>query len=90
MGKKSIENLPELQGRRSDYLTPSETAGATKLDQYERLMEAPMQQTNQKQMMPQTADSLLSLRSGWREEDRDKYLREVSLQVALSTLTYQF
>ncbi|XP_041816840.1 gastrin-releasing peptide [Chelmon rostratus] len=78
MGKKSIENLPELQGRRSDYLTPSETAGATKLDQYERLMEAPMQQTNQKQMMPQTADSLLSLRSGWREEDRDKYLREMS------------
>ncbi|XP_076613398.1 gastrin-releasing peptide [Chaetodon auriga] len=78
MGKKSIENLPELQGMSSDYLTPSETAGATELHQYESLMEALMQRKNQKQKTPQTADSLLGLRSGWREEDRDKYLREMS------------
>ncbi|KAA8584484.1 hypothetical protein FQN60_008269 [Etheostoma spectabile] len=75
MGKKSIESLPELQetNQDSDYLTPFETAGVT-----ERLMEALMQQKNQKQTTPQTADRLLRLQSGWREEDRDKYLREMS------------
>ena len=75
MGKKSIESLPELQqtNRDSDHLPPSETAGVT-----ERLMEARMQHKNQKQTMQQTADRLLQLHSGWREEERDKYLREVS------------
>ncbi|XP_031173724.1 gastrin-releasing peptide [Sander lucioperca] len=75
MGKKSIESLPELQetNHDSDYLTPLETAGVT-----ERLMEALMQQKNQEQTTPQTADRLLWLQSGWREEDRDKYLREMS------------
>ncbi|XP_070781372.1 gastrin-releasing peptide [Enoplosus armatus] len=78
MGKKSIESLPELQERNSDYLTPSDTAGVTELDRSERLMEALLQHKNQNQMTPQTADRLLRLRSGWREEDRDKYLREMS------------
>ncbi|XP_075961531.1 gastrin-releasing peptide [Anarhichas minor] len=75
MGKKSIESLPVLQetNHDSDYLPPSETSGVT-----ERLMEAAMQQKNQKQTMPQTADRLLRLHSGWRGEDRDKYLREMS------------
>ncbi|XP_034751731.1 gastrin-releasing peptide isoform X3 [Etheostoma cragini] len=75
MGKKSIESLPELQetNQDSDHLTPLEKAGVT-----ERLMEALMQQKNQKQTMPQTGDRLLRLQSGWREEDRDKYLRELS------------
>lgn len=87
MGKKSIESLPVLQETNSDYLTPSETAGVTDLDRYEHLMEALMQQKNQNQMMPQTADRLLRLRSGWRQEDRDKYLREVSLWIVLSAST---
>eukprot|EP00064_Thunnus_orientalis_P005724 superscaffoldBa00000573_g5738 len=80
MGKKSIESPKELQdtNQDSDYLTPSETAGVIELDRYEGLMEALLQQKNQKQTMPQTADRLLFLRSGWREEDRDKYLREMS------------
>lgn len=82
MGKKSIESLPDLeQETNSDYLPPSETAEVTELDVYERLMEA-LQQKNQKQTTPQTADWLLRLRSGWRDEDRDKYLREVSLIVS--------
>ncbi|XP_073334328.1 gastrin-releasing peptide [Pagrus major] len=75
MGKKSIESLQETN---SDYLTPSATAGLTVMEQYNGLMEALMQQKNQKQKMPQTADRLLRMRSGWREEDRDKYLREMS------------
>ncbi|XP_042364976.1 gastrin-releasing peptide [Plectropomus leopardus] len=75
MGKKSTDSLPELQETHhdSDYLTPSQAAGVT-----EHLMEALMQQKNQKQTMPQTADRLFRLHSGWREEDRDKYLREMS------------
>lgn len=81
MGKKSTESWPELQETNSGYLTPSETAEVTELDQYQRLMEARMQQKKQKQVMPQTADRLLRLRSGWRGEDRDKYLREVSLWI---------
>lgn len=78
MGKKSIESQPELQetNHDSDYLTSSETAGVT-----ERLIEALMQQKSQKQTVPQTADRLLRLYSRWREEDRDKYLREVSLWI---------
>ncbi|XP_074474322.1 gastrin-releasing peptide [Sebastes fasciatus] len=76
MGKKSIESLPGLQGSNhdSDYLTPSETAAGVT----ERLMEALMQQKNLKQTTPQSADRLLRLHSAWREEDRDKYLREMS------------
>ncbi|KAM7368875.1 hypothetical protein PAMP_013180 [Pampus punctatissimus] len=72
MGKKSIESLPELQdtNQNSDYFTPSETAGVTELDRYERLMEVLLQQKNQKQKMPQTADMLLWLRSGLREENK--------------------
>lgn len=84
MGKKSIEDPPELQdsNQDSDYLTPSETVGVTQLDRYERLMEALLQLKNQKQMMPQTADRLLWLHSGWREEDKDKYLREVIFSIS--------
>ncbi|GAA6230064.1 gastrin-releasing peptide [Lates japonicus] len=80
MGKKSVETLPELQETNPDsnYLTPSETAGVTELDRFERLIEALLQRESQKQMRLQTADRLLRLRSGWRQEDRDKYLREMS------------
>ncbi|KAK9532503.1 hypothetical protein VZT92_009884 [Zoarces viviparus] len=75
MGKKSIESPPVLQetNHDGDYLPPSQTAGVT-----ERLMEAAMLQKNQRQTMPQTADGLLRLHGGWRGEDRDKYLREMS------------
>lgn len=76
MGKKSIESLQETGN--SDYLMPSASAGVTVMERYDGLMGALMQPKNQKQKMPQTADRLLRLRSGWREEDRDKYLREVS------------
>ncbi|XP_030291211.1 LOW QUALITY PROTEIN: gastrin-releasing peptide [Sparus aurata] len=75
MGKKSIESLQETGN--SDYLMPSASAGVTVMERYDGLM-ALMQPKNQKQKMPQTADRLLRLRSGWREEDRDKYLREMS------------
>ncbi|TNN85285.1 Gastrin-releasing peptide [Liparis tanakae] len=57
-----------------DYLPPSEPAGVTR-----RLMEALLQQKTQRRrrVQPQAADTRrLRLRSGWREEDRDKYLRE--------------
>ncbi|XP_034079985.1 gastrin-releasing peptide [Gymnodraco acuticeps] len=67
MGKKSIEPLQESEGERV-YLSPSEAAGVT-----ERLLEALMQQKEQK-----PADRLLLLHSGWRQEERDKYLREMS------------
>lgn len=75
MGKKSTESLET----NSDYLTPSETVRVTELDRYQGLLEALMQQKNQQQMMPKTADRLLRLRNDWRGEERDKYLREVSL-----------
>lgn len=78
MGKKSTDSLAELQDANSDYLTPSEAAGVTEMERYERLMEAPQQQKSQKQM---NAERLLRLRSRWREENRDKYLREVSLWI---------
>lgn len=76
MGKKSIESLPDPQETNLDneYLTPAETAGVTELDLYERLM----QQKSRKQMNPQTANRLFRLGSNWREENRNKYLREVS------------
>ncbi|XP_034403135.1 gastrin-releasing peptide [Cyclopterus lumpus] len=76
MGKKSIESPPEPQETHPDrdYLRPPETAGVT-----QRLMEALLQQKTQKQRMPQAAGRRrLRLQSGWREEDRDKYLREMS------------
>lgn len=80
MGKKSIESLSERQETNpdNDYLTPPETAGVTELDLYQRLM----QQKTPKQMNPQTANRLLPLGGNWREENRDKYLREVSQWVS--------
>nr|XP_020456534.1 gastrin-releasing peptide-like [Monopterus albus] len=80
MGKKSIESLTELQESNPDsaYLTSSETAGVTELGRYEHLMQALMQLKNQKPIEPQTADRLLHLQGDWREEGRDKYLREMS------------
>ncbi|XP_034565865.1 gastrin-releasing peptide [Notolabrus celidotus] len=81
MGKKSTDSLAELQDRNTDYLTPSEVAGVTEMEQYERLIKALKQQKNQKQMI---AERLLRLRSGWREEDRDKYLREMSNLLVLA------
>uniref|UniRef100_A0A3Q1IPG5 Uncharacterized protein n=1 Tax=Anabas testudineus TaxID=64144 RepID=A0A3Q1IPG5_ANATE len=76
MGKKSIESLPEPQetNLERDYLKPPEAAGVTELDLYERLM----QHKKQTQMNPQTANGLLGLGNSWREENRDKYLREVT------------
>ncbi|KAK2819268.1 hypothetical protein Q5P01_024829 [Channa striata] len=76
MGKKSSESLPDVQESDpdSDYLMPPDTAGVTDLDQYDHLM----QQRNQKQRKPQAANRLLRLGSSWREETRDKYLREMS------------
>ncbi len=88
MGKKSIESVSEPQEANSDYLQLSETAETTKLERYEGLMEALLQQNNHKQRMPQTVSRLLRLRGGWREEDRDKYLREVGLCIIPSLLTY--
>lgn len=79
MGKKSTGSLPEPRETNSDYLTPSETARVTELGQHQGLLEALMQHKNQRQTMPKAADGLLWLHSGWRAEDRDKYLREVSL-----------
>ncbi|XP_026153437.1 gastrin-releasing peptide [Mastacembelus armatus] len=80
MGKKSTESLPHLQETNpdSDYLTPSGSTPVTQLDRYEHLMQVLMQQKKQKQMKPKSTDRLLHLRSSWREEDRDKYLREMS------------
>lgn len=79
MGRKSIDTLPEHQGTNQDYVTPPHTAGATELHPYERLAAALVHHKNQKQTSPPAAGSLLWLRSGWREDDRDKYLREVSV-----------
>uniref|UniRef100_A0A8D2ZZT9 Gastrin-releasing peptide n=1 Tax=Scophthalmus maximus TaxID=52904 RepID=A0A8D2ZZT9_SCOMX len=83
MGKKSVESLPEQREANpdGDYLATSEGAGVTELDRYQPLMEALLQQKNQNQMKPKAADGLLRLLSSWREEDRDKYLREVSLWI---------
>lgn len=84
MGKKSIESPPEVQdsNQDSDYLTSSETVKFTQLNQFQRLMEALLQLKNQKHTMPQTADRLLWLH--WREEDKDKYLREVMISLILT------
>ncbi|XP_060917359.1 gastrin-releasing peptide [Labrus mixtus] len=76
MGKKSTDSLPELQETNGDYLTLSEAAGVTVMERdRQNLLEALKPQKNQK---PMIVDRLLRLRSGWREEDRDKYLREMS------------
>ncbi|CAB1430071.1 unnamed protein product [Pleuronectes platessa] len=75
MGKKSIENPPaDVQGTNPN----GEKLSETELDRFEPLMETLTQQKNQNQMRTQTADRLLQLHRGWREEDRDKYLRELS------------
>ncbi|XP_041666428.1 gastrin-releasing peptide [Cheilinus undulatus] len=73
MGKKSTDSLSELQGINSNYDTPSEAAGVTLMERYERLMEALKQQKERT-----VVDRLLRQHSSWREEDRDKYLREMS------------
>uniref|UniRef100_A0A665WV56 Uncharacterized protein n=1 Tax=Echeneis naucrates TaxID=173247 RepID=A0A665WV56_ECHNA len=79
MGKKSIEVQPELKtDPDSDHLQSPGTAEVTLLGQDVRLMATLAQQNNLKQMKPQTADGL-RLWSSWREEDGDKYPREVRL-----------
>ncbi|XP_039909088.1 gastrin-releasing peptide [Simochromis diagramma] len=70
MGKKSIEEEQEVNPDR-DYLTALKPARLT-----QHLMQALMQPENPNQMMPQTADRLLQRH--WREEDREKYLAEMS------------
>ncbi|XP_063334418.1 gastrin-releasing peptide [Pelmatolapia mariae] len=70
MGKKSIEEEQEVNPDR-DYLTALKAARLT-----QHLMQALMQPENPNQMMPQTADRLLQRH--WREEDREKYLAEMS------------
>ncbi|XP_078142246.1 gastrin-releasing peptide [Centroberyx gerrardi] len=93
MGKKSIESLPGLHDSNhdSDYPTPLER-GDKVLGQYERppklvqdFFRALVHHKSQRQIS-YTANRLRLLRSGWREEDRDKYLREMSdlLLLALS------
>lgn len=74
MGKKSTESVPEFQetNRASDSLI-SGSAGVTELDLYQHLMQKIL-----KQIKPPPATRLFSLGSNWREENRDKYLREVS------------
>lgn len=75
MGKKSIETLPALHdtNQDSDDLTASET-GVTE-SRYGGLMDALMQHKSQRPMEMKPNDLF---RRGWREEDRDKYHREVS------------
>ncbi|XP_040054528.2 gastrin-releasing peptide [Gasterosteus aculeatus] len=75
MGKKSIESLPVLRQTNAEghYLRLPGAPGAT-----QRLTEAVMPQRSQKRTMPRAAGWLLRMRSGWREEERDKYLREMS------------
>ena len=77
MGKKSIKSLPAQQEKNfdRDYLTPSEQVRISKLDRHGRPMAA-LQPENRKQTAPQR---LPRLHSNWREEDREVYLREVSL-----------
>ncbi|XP_031610330.1 gastrin-releasing peptide isoform X1 [Oreochromis aureus] len=70
MGKKSIEEEQAVNPD-SDYLTALKAARLTQI-----LMQALMEPLNPNQMMPQTADRLLQRH--WREEDREKYLAEMS------------
>uniref|UniRef100_A0A3Q3VMK9 Gastrin-releasing peptide n=1 Tax=Mola mola TaxID=94237 RepID=A0A3Q3VMK9_MOLML len=83
MGKKS---LPVLQETNSDFLVPSENFAD--LDRYQGVLQALMRQKNAQKMRSESADRLLGLRSGWGEEDRDKYLREVSVWLVSSPLTF--
>ncbi|KAL6096765.1 uncharacterized protein ACO6RY_06011 [Pungitius sinensis] len=71
MGKKSTESLPLSRQTNPDshYLHLRGTPGAT-----QHLMEAAMPQRGQTHTMPRTASLLLRL----REEERDKYLSEMS------------
>lgn len=79
MGKKSIERLPDPPEMSSGHLTPPDVAGATEPDRYQGLLEALVLQQNHGNVVSRAADWLRGQRSGWREEERDKYLREVSL-----------
>lgn len=79
MGKKSIERLSEKLEVSSDDLTPSDQSVAAELDQYQGLLKALMLQKNHQEVMAGPADWLHWQRTSWREEERDKYLREVSL-----------
>lgn len=81
MGKKSL-----LQETNSDFLVPSENFAD--LDRYQGVLQALMRQKNAQKMRSESADRLLGLRSGWGEEDRDKYLREVSVWLVSSPLTF--
>lgn len=88
MGKKSIERLPDPPETSSGHLMPPDVAGATEPDRYQGLLEALVLQQNHGNTVSRAADWLRGQRSGWREEERDKYLREVSLwlQHLLSSL----
>lgn len=79
MGKKSIKRLSEKLEVSSDDLTPSDLSVAAELDQYQGLLKALMLQKNHQDVMTGPADWLHWQRTGWREEERDKYLGEVSL-----------
>lgn len=79
MGKKSIERLPDPPETSSGHLTPPDVAGATEPDRYQGLLEALVMLQNHGNAVSRAADWLRGQRSGWREEERDKYLREVSL-----------
>lgn len=79
MGKKSIERLYEKMEVSSDQLTPSDLSVATELDRYQGLLKELMLQKNLQNVMARSADWLHGKRASWREEERDKYLREVSL-----------
>lgn len=83
MGKKSIERLSEKLEVSSDDLTPSDLSVAAELDQYQGLLKAMMLQKNHQDVMAGPADWLHWQRTSWREEERDKYLREVSLFMQL-------
>lgn len=78
MGKKSIERLSEKMEVISDQLTPSDPSVAIDLDQYQVLLKALMLQKNHQNVMARSADWLQGKHTSSREEERDKYLREVS------------
>lgn len=73
MGKKSIDSFAALQHTDSDYLRDARTEESTQLRRYARLV----QRKAPAQMTAPSAHRLALLRSRWRQEDRDKYLREV-------------
>lgn len=79
MGKKSIERLSEKMEVSSDQLIPPDLSVATELDRHQGLLDALMLQKNHQNVMVRSADWLQGKHTSWREEDRDKYLREVSL-----------